>query len=65
MSRTDLTPQQVQAEYGITVSTLANHRWRGTGPVFKKVQGNGRVLYERTHIEEWLNVKVVTPGGAR
>jgi hypothetical protein len=51
-----LTPGEVQAAYGIAPQTLANHRWRGTGPAYVKISPSkfGGVRYRRNAIESWI-----------
>jgi predicted DNA-binding transcriptional regulator AlpA len=46
-----LTPQQVSADTGIAVGTLANWRVLGTGPAFVKV---GRLVrYDEAVVDAW------------
>lgn len=46
-----MTPQQVSANTGIAVGTLANWRVAGTGPAFVKV---GRLVrYDAAAVEAW------------
>lgn len=51
-----LTPRQVRESYGIAPQTLANHRWRGTGPDYLKISPSkyGGVRYRRSAIEMWI-----------
>lgn len=63
-----LTPVQVNEEYGFPLQTLANMRWRLTGPAFIKFgSGKGaRIRYRRSDIEAWLDANTVqTSGGAK
>lgn len=54
-----LKPPQVQAEYGVPVSSLANLRWLRKGPRYIKL---GRtILYRRVDIEAWINSQAVEP----
>lgn len=51
-----LTPQQVSALTQLEMKTLANLRWRKTGPPYVKL-GAGRgapVRYRRGEVLEWL-----------
>ena len=47
------TPQQVAANYGVSVGTLANWRSAKKGPKFYKV-GNGKILYRTADVEGFL-----------
>lgn len=60
-----LTPNQVQAQYGIAVKTMANYRWQGIGPAYVKTNPSkyGRVKYRRSAIEAWLDAQTVQTGG--
>lgn len=51
-----LTPQEAADLARLTKQTLANHRWRGTGPQFTKLTPgrSGRIRYRRSAIERWL-----------
>lgn len=48
-----LTPAQVAERYSgrVSVRTLANWRWSGTGPKFLKL--GGRVVYALPDLEAW------------
>lgn len=48
-----LTADEVSARYGqsVTPATLANWRFKKTGPVFVKI--GGRVLYPLTDLLKW------------
>jgi hypothetical protein len=51
-----LTPEQVSALTQLEPRTLANLRWRRTGPTYVKL-GNGRaapVRYRRAAVLDWL-----------
>jgi predicted DNA-binding transcriptional regulator AlpA len=56
-----LSPRQVEAEYAIAQQTLANWRWKRTGPAFIKTSPGkgGHVKYRRSAIEAWLDEKTV------
>lgn len=54
-----LSPKGVAQEYGIPVGSLANLRWRGTGPRY--VKRGTKVLYKRADVEEWLESQTVEP----
>ncbi|MET7746149.1 DNA-binding protein [Streptomyces sp. NPDC005385] len=62
-----LTSAQVCEQYPSVfrnAQTLADHRWRGTGPDFiKTAPGSaGRCLYRRSSIERWLDEHTVAGG---
>ncbi|APX32016.1 hypothetical protein BH708_03920 [Brachybacterium sp. P6-10-X1] len=57
-----LKPKRVEAEYGIPVGTLANLRWKGTGPRY--VTAGRSILYARADIEAWLEAQAVEPVAA-
>jgi predicted DNA-binding transcriptional regulator AlpA len=59
-----LTPEQVGEWVQLDEKTLANLRWRGTGPAYIKL-GAGRsapVRYRRSAIDTWLEAQ--TQGAA-
>jgi hypothetical protein len=48
-----MTPRQLATELGLSVGTLANMRYRGTGPVFVKA---GQIIrYKRADVQAWLD----------
>lgn len=53
MNASYLTPAQVSERYSsqISVRTLANWRYLGTGPKFMKL--GGRVVYSQRELEAW------------
>lgn len=56
-----LTPEQVSAWTQLEEQTLANMRWRRTGPKYLKL-GDGRsapVRYRRRDVAAWLDSRVV------
>ncbi|AVH59730.1 MULTISPECIES: helix-turn-helix transcriptional regulator [Streptomyces] len=56
-----LTPEQVSTLTQFEVQTLANMRWRKTGPTYLKF-GNGRsapVRYRRRDVLAWLDSQVI------
>ncbi|MFJ9376113.1 helix-turn-helix transcriptional regulator [Streptomyces sp. NPDC101455] len=61
-----LSPKQVHAEYGFSPQTLANWRWRGSGPAYIKTSPgkSGRIHYKRSQFEAWLDAQTVHAGGA-
>ncbi|MZE44949.1 DNA-binding protein [Streptomyces sp. SID5477] len=62
-----LTPAEVGALLSVTEKTLAEYRWKGTGPRFIKLGGNHRsapVRYRASVIREWLDAQPVG-GGVR
>ncbi|MFE3109361.1 helix-turn-helix transcriptional regulator [Kitasatospora indigofera] len=51
-----LTPREVAEMTKLRPQSLANHRWRGTGPAYTKL-GEGRsgpIRYRRRDVENWL-----------
>ncbi len=59
-----LTPEQVEAEFGISRANLATWRSRGGGPRFHLPRPR-RPIYRRGAIIEWLGAEVRTTGEAR
>ncbi|MFE7803314.1 helix-turn-helix transcriptional regulator [Streptomyces sp. NPDC057430] len=61
-----LSAKQVAAEYGFSEQALRNWRCAGTGPAFIKLSPGkgGRIRYQRSAIETWLNARTVRAGGA-
>lgn len=56
-----LTPAQVSSWTQLDEQTLANARWRRTGPAYIKL-GTGRsapVRYRRSDVEKWLTEQTV------
>lgn len=49
-----LRPKEVEAAYPLTVNALAMHRTRGTGPKFRRVPDQNRVIYHTADVEAWL-----------
>jgi predicted DNA-binding transcriptional regulator AlpA len=49
--------------HGVTVSTLSNWRYRGTGPKYIKI--GRKVLYRRADLTEWLEKQVHDPEATR
>lgn len=58
-----LTPNQVADRYEgrISVRTLANWRWCGTGPKF--LRAGGRILYDLLELESWEQKNTVSHTG--
>lgn len=56
-----MTAKDVADEFGIAAQTLANWRWKRTGPKFIKTSPGkgGAVKYRRSAIEAWLDEKTV------
>ncbi|WP_073927777.1 helix-turn-helix domain-containing protein [Streptomyces sp. CB03911] len=52
-----LTPAEVAGLTKLSVSTLKDKRWRGTGPTYTKLSPGrgGRVRYRRRDVEAWMN----------
>ncbi|QET32081.1 helix-turn-helix domain-containing protein [Burkholderia multivorans] len=55
-----LTPAEVAARYEgqISVRTLANWRWAGTGPKFTRI--GGKILYDLQRLIEWEERRTVS-----
>ncbi|MEU9183346.1 helix-turn-helix domain-containing protein [Streptomyces sp. NPDC048484] len=51
-----LTPIEVSRLTKLTLSTLKDKRWRGTGPKYRKLSPGraGRVRYRRGDVLDWL-----------
>lgn len=61
-----LTPQEVAAEYSISVHTLRAHRYRKTGPTYLKAPGrSGHTRYRRADVEAWLDGQAIDPEAQR
>lgn len=60
---TYLTPVQLAERYEgrISVRTLANWRWSGTGPRF--MRAGGRILYDLLELEAWEAKNTVSHTG--
>ncbi|MFD8739392.1 helix-turn-helix transcriptional regulator [Streptomyces sp. NPDC059618] len=52
-----LTPAEVSCITRLSLSTLKDKRWRGTGPQFIKLSPGrgGRIRYRRAAVNAWLN----------
>lgn len=52
-----LTPDEVAVITKLKKQTLAEKRWRGTGPAFHKLGKSrcARVRYRRRDVIEWMN----------
>ncbi len=50
---TTLSPEEAAERLGLQASTLANWRWRGSGPRYVRV--GGRVRYQLVQIANWLD----------
>ena len=59
VARRYLTAPMVAAEYGLPVASLATWRSRGRGPAYVKV--GSRVLYCRSDVERFLELRRVDP----
>jgi hypothetical protein len=59
-----LTPEQVEAEFGLSRANLATWRTRGGGPRFLMPRPR-RPIYRRSAIIEWLGPEVRTTAEAR
>ncbi|MFE7648686.1 helix-turn-helix transcriptional regulator [Streptomyces phaeoluteigriseus] len=51
-----LTPTEVGQLTKLSVSTLKDKRWRGTGPKYRKLSPGrgGRIRYRRGDVLDWL-----------
>lgn len=58
-----LTPDELSSRLGkrISVRTLANWRWSGTGPKFTRA--GGRILYDLEQVEIWEERNTVSHTG--
>lgn len=51
-----LTPEETAPVLKLSVSTLKDKRWRGTGPAYIKLSPGrgGRIRYRRRDVLQWL-----------
>ena len=64
-SRALATPSQVAEHMGTSPATLAQQRYKGTGPKFVKVTGR-RVMYRWEDVEAFLDAQTFAQtGGVR
>jgi predicted DNA-binding transcriptional regulator AlpA len=56
-----LAPPEAAKLTKLTVSTLKDKRWRGTGPTYLKLSAGrgGRIRYRRGDVEAWLRSKTM------
>lgn len=56
-----LTPAEVARLARLSVSTLKDKRWKGTGPAFIKLSPGrgGRIRYRRRDVEQWLTTQTI------
>lgn len=54
-----LTPEQLSEALGVPLKTLANWRWRRSGPAFIKI--GQRVRYPRAALADWMKQNTRTP----
>ncbi|MFF7158133.1 helix-turn-helix domain-containing protein [Streptomyces sp. NPDC008139] len=56
-----LTPKETAPIVKLSVSTLKDKRWKGTGPSFIKLTPGrgGRIRYRRRDVEQWLTERQV------
>lgn len=59
-----LTPEEVATLLGLQPETLANWRWRGTGPPYANLGGR-RVRYRLEDVERWIAEQVRSGGSAQ
>ena len=54
-----MTPAEVSERYNgaVSVRTLANWRWAGSGPKFTRV--GGRILYPTEELDRWEEKRTV------
>lgn len=59
-----ITPAQLVERYEgrISIRTLANWRWNGTGPLFTRV--GGRILYRADELAKWEGKNTVNHTGS-
>lgn len=57
-----MTPQQVGAEYGVTVQELAEWRRKKIGPAYY-VLGTRVIRYMPKHVDQWFRSPMVIPEG--
>lgn len=52
-----LTPVEAAHVTKLSVSTLKDKRWKGTGPRYIKLSPGrgGRIRYRREDVQQWLN----------
>lgn len=57
-----LKPAEAAGIARLSVSTLKDKRWKGTGPTFIKLSPGrgGRIRYRRRDVEQWLDAQTVT-----
>lgn len=56
-----LTPVEVARITRLSVRTLSDRRWKGTGPAFIKLSPGkgGRIRYRRSDVTQWLCAQTV------
>lgn len=52
-----ITPEELSAYLQVKTSTLAQWRYRGTGPAFQRL--GGHVRYRRADVDRWLEDSAV------
>jgi excisionase family DNA binding protein len=52
---TYLTRKEAAALLGLSTRTLSQWAWKGTGPPFRRIQGN--VRYPREELEAWIETQ--------
>jgi len=53
-----LNPKQTAAYLHVAVATLADWRYRGSGPLF--IRAGRRILYRRAALDAWLEANTYT-----
>lgn len=55
-----LTPSEAAQITKLSVSTLKDKRWKGTGPAYIKLSPGrgGRIRYRRRELESWLSPRM-------
>ena len=55
---TTVPPEEVARRIGWSPETLANRRWKGSGPPYLKI--GGRVRYRLSDLADWLDQQART-----
>ncbi len=49
-----ISEKEVSARFGMSLSWLRRERHLGTGPLYLKLRGNGKVFYPLVETEKWF-----------